>query len=214
MYCLQVRFPNGQELLRRSFEQPPAGGLYIRQSFGLRPGDPVCLQIELPCLVQPCFLNGVVARCGVPLKEGGRTRHFTEIRFAAEEATHREALLESARRDLEVLRLRKTKRCTVQVDLRVDPGGDGPAFEGLTADLGPGGAFIPSAEVLPVGTRVNLSFFLPGYATNLCATGEVVHHGYADRKGQPGLGIRFAPQGAGEQRELRGLYRYAARQAG
>lgn len=211
MYCLQVRFPNGQELLRRSFEHSPAGGLYIRQSVGLAVGDPVCLQVELPCLVEPCFLNGVVARCGLPLKEGGRSRRFTEVRFLAEEATHRAALLEAARQDLEELRLRSVDRRVAQVDLRVDAGPDGPSIEGLTADLGPGGAFVPSAEVLPVGTRVNLSFFVPGYADNLCATGEVVHHGAGDRQGEPGLGIRFVAQGGAERRELRGLFRHMAR---
>jgi hypothetical protein len=49
----------------------------------------------------------------------------------------------------------------------------GPPLEGVTKDLGIGGTFIETTELLPFGTRVMIVGRLPGTTADLCLPGIV-----------------------------------------
>jgi hypothetical protein len=68
----------------------------------------------------------------------------------------------------------------------------GPALEGVTKDLGIGGTFIETTELLPFGTRVVIVGRLPGATTDLRLAGIVRW-----QKGN-GIGVQFDGLGSRE----------------
>jgi hypothetical protein len=68
----------------------------------------------------------------------------------------------------------------------------GPPLEGVTKDLGIGGTFIETAELLPFGTRVVIVGRLPGTTTDLRLPG-IVRWQKAN-----GIGIQFGELGSRE----------------
>ena len=59
-------------------------------------------------------------------------------------------------------------------------------LDGRTADLSQGGAFVEVEQVLPIGTRVELSIRLPG-VRGICLIPSIVRWSSVDR----GVGLQF-----------------------
>ena len=208
MYCLQVRFPSGREFLEHSFDAYPAGGIHVPHRLGLKESDLVCVEIEFPSLSDPCFLFGVVSRLGIAMMHAGKRKRYTEVRFCAEEEYVRTAMIKIAYRDLSEFHTRQKAREDVNLEVRVQNRQTGNTIDMVTEDIGPGGAFLPSRELLKIGTELNLSFFVPGFSTNLFAAGKVVHHGLRRQGGRRGMGVQFLTDAKSEEKKLRALYRH------
>ena len=71
--------------------------------------------------------------------------------------------------------------CLVSLEYRIDK----RSFEGFILDISAFGVFIESDEKLPVGKRIQLSFSLPGYPTQLNLAGKIVW------SGSQGFGVKF-----------------------
>ena len=83
--------------------------------------------------------------------------------------------------------------CLVSLEYRVD----GRSFEGFILDISAFGVFIESDEQFPVGKRIQLSFSLPGYPTQLNLAGAIVW------SGTQGFGVKFQPLGRGQLQIIR-----------
>lgn len=67
-------------------------------------------------------------------------------------------------------------------------------FTDYIQNISRGGIFVPTYNPLPPGTRLNISFSLPGWDRLIETEGIVVHRAQSDPEqgGQPaGMGVRF-----------------------
>lgn len=78
----------------------------------------------------------------------------------------------------------------VSIALEVALTGDSQFFAGITGDIARGGLFVCTYRTLEIGTKVDLSFSLPGGAT-IKTTGTVRWMRPAGAGAEPGLGISF-----------------------
>ena len=211
MYCLQVKFPSGREFLEHSFECAPAGGIYVSHRLGLKVSDQIWTEVDFPSLAEPVFLFGKVTRMGLHMLHGGKQKRCSEIRFHKEEVKVREAMVNIALNDLEDFQIRQNSREQVALNLNIWNHRSNENLKNLvTDDLSPGGTFVPSTVLFPVGTLVNLDFCISGYSGRILTSGEVAHHGLRRQGGRRGMGIRFCMDEVMESRKMRAFYKRIA----
>jgi len=89
----------------------------------------------------------------------------------------------------------------IPLQTQVDLSSDSNVFTGFSTNLGEGGVFVATVNLLPVGTQVDLTFTLPGNA-KVSVHGEVRWTRELDDRTPevfPGVGVRFvelSPQAA------------------
>ena len=83
--------------------------------------------------------------------------------------------------------------CLVSLEYRID----GRSFEGFILDISAFGVFIESDGQFPVGKRIQLSFSLPGYPSQLNLAGKIVW------SGSQGFGVKFNSLARGQVRMIR-----------
>jgi uncharacterized protein (TIGR02266 family) len=85
----------------------------------------------------------------------------------------------------------------IPMQTQVDMSSDSNVFTGFSTNLGEGGVFVATLNLLPVGTPVDLTFSLPGN-TRLTVKGEVRWTREIDDRVPdvfPGVGVRFVELG-------------------
>jgi Tfp pilus assembly protein PilZ len=102
--------------------------------------------------------------------------------------------------------VRRYRRLTVQVPVRLQRLDDGTARTGEATTLGAGGLFVPTPDPLPPGTRLGVRFRLPGSDEEHALRAEVV---WANAASTPG--VSAAGRGMGLAfRDPAGIARLAA----
>lgn len=90
--------------------------------------------------------------------------------------------------------VRRFRRRTVRIEVSY-PSLDGGAIREFATTLGAGGLFIDSEQPRPEGTRLKLTFSLPGRSEQHEIEGRVVWAEYPAQPGEPvrhaGMGIQF-----------------------
>jgi uncharacterized protein (TIGR02266 family) len=94
----------------------------------------------------------------------------------------------------EIRSLKDERRANERVSLSVDIGfvSESNFYAGLTMDVSAGGLFVATYQRVPVGTVVELSFFLPD-GTSVTTTGEVRWtREPSSEESTPGIGVAFS----------------------
>jgi uncharacterized protein (TIGR02266 family) len=92
----------------------------------------------------------------------------------------------------EIKERRKHQRVSARILIKY--GNAEQFFTDYIQNISRGGFFVPTYNPLPPGTRLDISFSLPGWNRLIETEGVVVHsvHGDPDQGGQPaGMGVRF-----------------------
>ena len=90
-----------------------------------------------------------------------------------------------------VAAMRESKR--LQLEVAVDLASDHNFFTGFSYNVSEGGLFVATHSLLPVGTRLEIAFALPGDDTPIRAVAEVrwVREHCETSDLPPGMGLRF-----------------------
>ncbi len=204
MRILKARFKSAGDLLAAVQNDLSGGGLFVATREVRHPGEPVLVEVRFPELVDRMLLRGTVAwrRPGrAKERQGG-----VAVEFAADEKHKLEFMLAVARGEKQprlVARNHRRLPVTLRVDWRVRE--ERAKFTSTTLDIGPGGAFIRTVEVYPVGTPLVLELTPPGAAAPLDIEARVAWR--RTDPGSEGLGIEFRCRDTGGLRRLKELVR-------
>jgi uncharacterized protein (TIGR02266 family) len=205
MRILRARYRSGEEFLRHYQPSFLHGGIfYPTREQKLALGETVIVEVSFPELRNRVMLRGFVAwrRAG---------RHRTKLRagigieFLSADRYKRNYLLSVAKGEVVDLAQRRHRRLPVElrVDWRVKESKG--TFSSQLEDIGPGGAFIRTADFLAVGTEIILDVLPPGSVVPLSVAGRVAWTRHSE--GEEGFGVEFRARDAGGVRRLRELVR-------
>jgi uncharacterized protein (TIGR02266 family) len=204
MRILKARYKSASDLLAAVQGDLAGGGLFIATREVRQAGEPVLVEVRFPQLQDRILLRGVVAwrRPGrAKERQGG-----VAVEFAAEERHKVEFMLSVARGETQPrISARNHRRLPVSMPVEWRVKEARAKFSSTTLDIGPGGAFIRTDEVYPVGTPLVLELTPPGAAAPLDIEARVAW--LRKDAGNEGLGIEFRCRDTGGLRRLKELIR-------
>lgn len=101
----------------------------------------------------------------------------------------------------------KRKETRIPVDLWIEAARDGELYYQRATNLSVGGAFFVQTIPLPMGTRVQLKFTLPGDAHEIVCDGDIV------TAKELGMGVQFVELVAADRARIEKLIAKVAKQA-
>ncbi len=100
----------------------------------------------------------------------------------------------------------KRKETRIPVDLWIEAARDGELYYQRATNLSVGGAFFVQTIPLPMGTRVQLKFTLPGDAHEIVCDGDIV------TAKELGMGVQFVELVAADRARIEKLIAKVAKQ--
>lgn len=206
MRLLKVRYASGDELLEHvSAAQFSDGrGIFFPTREALPVGEQILVELRFPGLANPMVFRGTVAwrRAG---KHRAKLRAGVGIGFQAAEGRRWSFLIAVAKGEIVEMITRRHRRIPVNLTANWRVACDREVHQTILEDIGPGGAFLRTTELLPPGTEVVLDVQPPGSVRPLEIMGRVVWARHSD--GMEGLGVEFKSRDSGGTRRLKELVR-------
>jgi uncharacterized protein (TIGR02266 family) len=204
MRILRARYGSGEEFLQHYEGALTGGGVFFPTREAMPAGEQVLVEVRFPGLSNKQILRGFVAwrRVG---KHRTKQRAGLGIEFHAAEARRRDFLLAVARGEIVEMVTRRHRRLPVRLVAHWRVVCDREVHQSLVEDIGPGGAFLRTGELLPPGTEVVLDVTPPGSLRPLEIAGRVAWTRHSD--GEEGIGVEFKTRDAGGTRRLKELVR-------
>lgn len=203
---LRARYRTGEDFLRHYQPAFAAGGLFFPTREVLPVGETVLIEVRFPSLANKTVLRGQIAWCRAG-KHRTKIRAGLGIEFQPSEARRRDFLISVAKgltsaQDRAVVQ-RRHRRVPVTLPVQWRPTQERELRAGHVEDIGPGGAFLRSPALAPVGTDVVLEVIPPGSVRPVEIAGRVA---WASETGA-GFGVEFRSRDAGGMRRLKELVR-------
>jgi Tfp pilus assembly protein PilZ len=206
MRPLKVRYATGAELLEHVAQSQASDnrGIFFPTREALPIGEQVLVEIRFPGLANPMVFRGTVGwrRAG---KHRAKLRAGVGIGFQAAEGRRWDFLIAVAKGDIVEMITRRHRRIPVHLTANWRVACDREVHKTVLEDIGPGGAFLRTTELLPPGTEVVLDVQPPGSVRPLEIMGRVVWARHSD--GMEGLGVEFKSRDSGGTRRLKELVR-------
>jgi Tfp pilus assembly protein PilZ len=203
MRILVARFRDAAELGVHLRAELPYGGILVPTRLTLTAGALVIVDVRMPGLRDHLLLRGLVAWTQDARR--GEQRAAVAVEFLVTEARRRAHLERVARGEDDAPAKRRHRR--VPAELRVDwrlPNESRRRISVLD-DIGAGGAFLRTHDVVDEGAPIVVELIPPGASTPQQIEGRVAWR--ATTPGTEGLGIEFRWRDLGGLRRLRELVR-------
>lgn len=195
------------EFMDRYLPDGPAGGFFLSEKYGMRPGAHICLELVLDWLDEIHFAYATVERTGVEWANCGRVERGAIVRLDPQEAALRRDLVARVRASAESVRLRGADR--LAADLHVHYFGERSApRNGRALDISPTGVFIRARRPLPRGAEIHLRLEDRAGGALRHVRGRVVRLDFTGTVA--GMGIEFQFANRSERRTLRRFCRHLA----
>lgn len=204
MRLFRARYRSGDDFLQSYDGMLPLGGIFYPTRAAMPVGTAVLLEICFEGLRGNQILRGKVA-----YRRAGRYRMKLRaglgIEFGAAETARRDFLLAVAKGEIVDMITRRHRRLPVTMfaDWRIAQGRE--LHRSYVEDIGTGGAFLKTTEILPPGSDLIVEVTPPGSLRPLEIAARVawVRH----TPGEEGIGVEFRTRDAGGQRRLKELIR-------
>lgn len=209
MQILVARYRSGADFLEAYQASFLYGGIFFPTRKVVEPGTLIVLDVRMPELPDYALLRGMVAWHRRGRRSQG-TRAGLGIEFLASEQTKRDYLLALARGTLSTSSKRRHRR--LPTELRVDwriPN-DSNRHLSYVDDIGAGGLFIRTRELVAEGTPVVVELVPPGATAPQVIEGRVAWA--RNTPGAEGVGVEFRCRDIGGMRRLRELVKRIERQ--
>jgi uncharacterized protein (TIGR02266 family) len=181
------------------------GGLFFPTREHVTVGEPVLAEVRFPELGDRLLIRSLVAwRRSARVRDG--TPAGVGVEFLASEAHKRDFLLAAARGEIPHVTARKHRRIPVSLSVAWQVREERARHSAVVQDIGPGGAFLQTAEHPPVGTAVVVEITPPGGAVPLAVEGRVAWTS-TDAEGKDGIGVEFRCRDTGGLRRLKEMCR-------
>jgi Tfp pilus assembly protein PilZ len=204
MTILKAHFANGAAFLEDSLPSLANGGIFFPTRRPLAIGEPVVVSIRLGKRRSPMLLRGhVVWRR--PGKHRTKTKAGIGIEFLAGESQTRDYLLAVARGDSAEMIARRHRRLPVELPVTWQIPGALQDNSGVLRDIGRGGAFVRTEQMLPADTDVVLKVSPPGAEIAMPLSARVAWKGKPG--GEHGFGVEWKARDAGGNRRIKELVR-------
>ena len=201
MNILRVRCRSAEEF--RSFYNTdhPDGGIFCPTTKQLEPEAEVVVEIVCKVLPNRVFVRGTVVSWR-PALPRLRVRAGALVRFAPEEATKRDFVLQTLDGNRKPTPKRKHTRIPVGLPVKFRLANNPDPMDAELRELSINGALIFAPLVPPLGTDVVMDVVPPGGVAPMSISGRVIYHA-----GMGQTGIRFVFREGGGSRRLRELVR-------
>jgi Tfp pilus assembly protein PilZ len=167
-------------------------------------GELVLAEVRFPELGDRLLVRSFVAwRRSARVREG--TPAGVGVEFLASESQKRDFLLAAAKGEIPRVVPRNHRRIPVSLPVEWQVREERARQVGVVEDIGPGGAFLRTAEHRPVGTAVVVEITPPGGAAPLAVEGRVVWA--RTEPGHEGFGVEFRCRDTGGLRRLKEMCR-------
>ena len=205
MNILKAHFRSEASLLEQYLSDLPSGGLFIPTRQPASVGEPVVVSIRLGPRRSPLLLRGVVAwrRAG---KHSTKTKAGIGVEFLPSESQKREYLLAVARGDLEEMSARRHQRLPIDLPVQWQIPGTLHENPGVLRDIGRGGAFVMTGELVIRETDVVLKVAPPGAEVATPVTARIAWVARGESL-EPGFGVAWKARDAGGNRRIKELVR-------
>jgi Tfp pilus assembly protein PilZ len=204
MTILKAHFANGAAFLEDSLPLLPNGGIFFPTRRPLAIGELVVVSIRLGKRRSPMLLRGhVVWRR--PGKHRTKTKAGIGIEFLPGESQTRDYLLAVARGDSAEMIARRHQRLPVELPVTWQVPGALRDNSGVLRDIGRGGAFVRTEQMLPADTDVVLKVSPPGAEIAMPLSARVAWKGKPG--GERGFGVEWRARDAGGNRRIKELVR-------
>jgi Tfp pilus assembly protein PilZ len=202
---LKARYRSAQDFLRGYQGTSACGGLFFPTREHAIVGEVVLAEVRFPELGDRLLLRSYVAwRRSARVREG--TAAGIGIEFLESERRKRDFLLAVARGEAACKVVARNHR-RIPVSLAVDwyVTEERERRNATLLDIGPGGAFLSTAEQRPPGTHVVVEITPPGGAAPLAVEGRVAWA--RTEPGHEGFGVEFRCRDTGGLRRLKEMCR-------
>lgn len=204
MRILKARYRGAGEFLVAYQASFPYGGLFFPTREHVTVGELVLAEVRFPELGDRLLLRSFVAwRRSARVREG--TPAGVGVEFLASELHKRNFLLSAARGEVPKVVARNHRRIPVSLPVAWQVKEERTRLSAVVEDIGPGGAFLRTAEHRPIGTSVVVEITPPGGAAPLAVEGRVAWS--RTEVGHEGFGIEFRCRDTGGLRRLKEMCR-------
>ncbi|HEX3697345.1 MAG TPA: PilZ domain-containing protein [Polyangia bacterium] len=204
MTILKAHFASGAEFVEHYLPALPCGGIFFPTRRPLAIGEPVVVSIRMGKRRSPMLLRGhVVWRR--PGKHRTKTKAGIGIEFLISETQTRDYLVAVARGDSAEMIARRHQRLPVELPVTWQVPGALQDNSGVLRDIGRGGAFVKTEQMLPADTDVVLKVSPPGAEVAMPLSARVAWKGQPG--GEHGFGVEWKARDAGGNRRIKELVR-------
>ena len=201
---LKARYRSAKDFLGAYQGSFPYGGLFFPTREHVTVGELVLAEVRFPELGDRLLVRSFVAwRRSARVREG--TPAGVGVEFLASEARKRTFLLGVARGEIPSVTARNHRRIPVSLPVAWQVKDERARLAAVVEDIGPGGAFLRTAENRPVGTSVVVEITPPGGAAPLAVEGRVAWA--REDPGNEGFGVEFRCRDTGGLRRLKEMCR-------
>jgi hypothetical protein len=198
---LRVRCRSAEEFRGYYNSDHPDGILFCPTTTALPNDAPVVVEIACKGLPNKVLVRGVVLSWR-PALPRLRVRAGAMVRFAPEEASKRDFVLQTLMGDRQSTLKRKHTRIPVGMAVRMRVGNEPDSLEAELREISVSGALVAARVQPPIGTDVILDIVPPGGIAPMSISGRVLYHAGAGQ-----TGIKFMFREGGGSRRLRELVR-------
>ncbi|HVR63518.1 MAG TPA: PilZ domain-containing protein [Polyangia bacterium] len=204
MTILKAHFATGAEFIEQYLPALASGGIFFPTRRPLAIGEQVVVSIRLGKRRSPMLMRGHVVwrRQG---KHRTKTKAGIGIEFLPTEAQTRDYLVAVARGDSAEMLARRHQRLPVELPVTWQVPGDLQDNSGVLRDIGRGGAFVKTEQILPADTDVVLKVSPPGAEVAMPLSARVAWKGQPG--GESGFGVEWKARDAGGTRRIKELVR-------
>lgn len=204
MRILKARYRNSGDFLGAYQGSFPYGGLFFPTREHVTVGELVLAEVRFPELGDRLLVRSFVAwRRSARVREG--TPAGVGVEFLATEQHKRDFLISAARGERSGVVARNHRRIPVSLPVAWQVREERARLTALVEDIGPGGAFLRTAEHRPIGTPVVVEITPPGGAAPLAVEGRVAWA--RTEPGHEGIGVEFRCRDTGGLRRLKEMCR-------
>ncbi|MES1209572.1 MAG: PilZ domain-containing protein [Pseudomonadota bacterium] len=205
MNILKAHFRNSAAFLERYLPALLPGGLFIPTRTAMAIGEQVVVSIRLGSRGSTVLVRGTVA-WRRPGKHRTKTQAGIGIEFLPGEEATRDYLLAAARGDTTVLSARRHQRLPLDLPVMWQVAGTRQENPGVLRDIGRGGAFVMTNQLIDGQTDIVLKMAPPGAEVAMPVSARIAWIA-AGKSPEPGFGIAWKARDAGGGRRIKELVR-------
>jgi len=198
---LRVRCRDAAEFQKLYGAEHPDGLLFCPTTTELPAQTPVVVEIACKDLPNKVLVRGTVMSWR-PALPRLRIRAGATVRFAPEEATKRDFILQTLNGVRSARTKRKHTRIPLDLSVRMHVAGDLESLPAELREISVSGGLLAADVQPPIGTDVVVEIMTPGGVAPIHVSGKVLYHAGSNQ-----TGVRFLFREGGGSRRLRELVR-------
>jgi type IV pilus assembly protein PilZ len=208
MNILKAHFQSVPAFMERYLGDLANGGVFIPTRRSVATGEAVVVSIRLGPRGNTVLVRGTVA-WRRPGKHRTKVKAGIGVEFLASEAQTRDYLLAVARGETTAMSARRHQRLPLDLPVSWQVPGARHENRGILRDIGRGGAFVMTHQLLQLETDIVLKVAPPGaeVATPVSARIAWIAPERPGQSNEPGFGIAWKARDAGGGRRIKELVR-------